>query len=148
MNNIFIPSHTIVAGYYSWTFVRPSVFRFRMITWVNISGFSPNLVCVLILWRSGLGLLMGEFRQLFKVLSARDTIMAGYYILTFLFVVLSFIVCGRIKCKNFIYMVTVRQEAISKQICNNSKRDGEGRRYNYNTTVNPRFVCIIYYQTK
>ena len=24
-------------------------------------GFSPNLVCALILWRSGLGLLMGKF---------------------------------------------------------------------------------------
>ena len=40
--------------------VRPSVFRFRMI---NIDGFSPNLVCALILWRSGLGLLMDTFRQ-------------------------------------------------------------------------------------
>ena len=52
--------------------VRPSVFRFRMITWVNINGFSPNLVCGLILWRSGLGLLMGKFRQFLTVLSARD----------------------------------------------------------------------------
>ena len=53
--------------------VRPSVFCFRMITWVNINGFSPNLVCVLILWRSGLGLLMGKFRQFLTQLSARDT---------------------------------------------------------------------------
>ena len=30
---------------------------------VNINGFSPNPVCELILWRSGLGLLMGEFYQ-------------------------------------------------------------------------------------
>ena len=90
---------------------------------------------------------MGKFRQLFKV-SARDTIMAGYYSLTFLFVVLSFIVCGKIKCRNIISLVTVRQEVLSKQICNNSERGGEGRRYNYNTSVNPRFVCIIYYQTK
>ena len=44
--------------------VRPSVFRFRMITWVNINGFSSNLVCALILWRSGLGLLMGKFQIL------------------------------------------------------------------------------------
>ena len=43
---------------------RPSVFRFRLITWVNINGLSPNLVCALILWRSGLGLLMGKFRQI------------------------------------------------------------------------------------
>ena len=32
-----------------------------------------NLVCDLILWRSGFGLLMGEFRQFFTELSARDT---------------------------------------------------------------------------
>ena len=35
--------------------------------------FSPNLVCALILWRSGLGLLMGKFRQIFTELSAQDT---------------------------------------------------------------------------
>ena len=38
-------------------------FCFHMITWVNVSGFSPNLVCALILKRSGLGLLMGKFCQ-------------------------------------------------------------------------------------
>ena len=31
------------------------------------NGFSPNLVCALILWRSGLGLLMGKFRQFWTV---------------------------------------------------------------------------------
>ena len=31
-----------------------------------------SLVCVLILWRSGLGLLMGKFRQILTELSARD----------------------------------------------------------------------------
>ena len=36
------------------------------------NGFSPNLVCALILLRSGLGLLMGKFRQIFTELSARD----------------------------------------------------------------------------
>ena len=55
------------------TYVRPSGFRFRMITWVNINGFSPDLVCALILWISGLGLLMGIFRQFLTELSARDT---------------------------------------------------------------------------
>ena len=49
-----------------------SIFRFRMITWVNIIGFSPNLVCALILWRSDLGLLMGKFHQILTALSARD----------------------------------------------------------------------------
>ena len=43
-------------------YVRPSVhpyIHFQMITLVNINGFSPNLMCTLILWRSGLGLLIG-----------------------------------------------------------------------------------------
>ena len=53
--------------------VRPSVFRFRMITRENTNGFSPNLVCALILWISGLGLPMGKFRQIFTEFSARDT---------------------------------------------------------------------------
>ena len=29
-----------------------------------MNGVSPNLVCALILWLSGLGLQMGKFRQL------------------------------------------------------------------------------------
>ena len=58
--------------------VRLSVFCFRMITRVNINGFSPNLVCALILWRSGLGLLMGKFRQILTELSARDTPMFSF----------------------------------------------------------------------
>ena len=53
--------------------VRPSVsVRFQMITCVNVSGFSPNLVCALILWRSGLGLLMGKFCQILTEFSAQD----------------------------------------------------------------------------
>ena len=44
-------------------------FHSQMITLVNISGFSPSLVCVLILSRPGFGLLMGEF---LTELSARD----------------------------------------------------------------------------
>ena len=39
--------------------------HFQMITSVNVNGFSANLVCALISWRSGLGLLMGKFRQFF-----------------------------------------------------------------------------------
>ena len=37
-----------------------------------------NLVCALILWRSGLGLLMGKFRQFFTELSARDTLLFSF----------------------------------------------------------------------
>ena len=48
-------------------------FHFRMITWVNINGFSPNLVCALILWRSALILLMVKFLQILTELSAQDT---------------------------------------------------------------------------
>ena len=44
--------------------------------------FSPNLVCALMLWRSGWGL--GIFCQFLTELSARDTIMAGYFHFTFL----------------------------------------------------------------
>ena len=39
----------------------------------DVSGFSPNSVCALILWRSGLGLLMGKFCQFLTELSAPDT---------------------------------------------------------------------------
>ena len=42
-------------------------FHFRLITLININGFSPNLVCALILWRPGLGLLIGKFRQFMTV---------------------------------------------------------------------------------
>ena len=55
-------------------------FYFLTITWVNINGFSPNLVCASILWRSGLGLLMGKFRQLLTVLPAHPTIVVGFIV--------------------------------------------------------------------
>ena len=47
-------------------------FSFRTITLVNINGFSPNLVCALMLWKSGLGLLIGKFRQFLTELSAHN----------------------------------------------------------------------------
>ena len=64
-----------------WWSVCPSIcctyvcpfFCFRMITWVNVNGFSPNSVCALILWRSGLGLLMGKFCKFMTELSAGNT---------------------------------------------------------------------------
>ena len=40
---------------------------------MKINGFSPNLVCALILWRSGLRLFMGKFCQFLTELSAGDT---------------------------------------------------------------------------
>ena len=89
--HIFIPRLTIVAGIMVslWMFVcpsirlsvshtpirpsvYPSVFHFQMITWININGFSPNLVCALILWRSGLGLLVDKFCKILTELSAQD----------------------------------------------------------------------------
>ena len=45
---------------------------FQMITLVNFNGFSPNLVCALILWRSGFRVLMGKCRQFLTVLFAQD----------------------------------------------------------------------------
>ena len=38
-------------------------FCFWTIAWVNVNGFSKNLVYTLIFWRSGLGLLKKKFRQ-------------------------------------------------------------------------------------
>ena len=38
-----------------------------------MKGFSPKLLYALTLRRSGLGLLMGKFCQIFTELSARDT---------------------------------------------------------------------------
>ena len=49
-----------------WMFVHQSSVRFSFPD-DNLSkcfnGFSPNLVCALILWRSGLRPLMGKFHQ-------------------------------------------------------------------------------------
>ena len=53
-------------------------FRFRMITSVNVNGFSPNSVYALILWRSGLGLLMGKFCLFLTELSACDIYMFSF----------------------------------------------------------------------
>ena len=43
-------------------------------------------MCALLLWRSGLGLVMSKFRPFVTELSAHDMIMMEYYSLTFLFV--------------------------------------------------------------
>ena len=43
-------------------------------------------MCALILWRSGLGLVMSKFCQFVTELSAQDMIMAGYYCFTFFFI--------------------------------------------------------------
>ena len=51
-----------------------------------------KLSVALILWKSGLGLQMGKFSQIFTEFSAHDTIMAGYYSLTFCFFVVVFFV--------------------------------------------------------
>ena len=52
---------------------------------VNLSGYSPNLIYALILWRSALGLLIGKFCQFLTELSTSDMIMVGYYCFTFYF---------------------------------------------------------------
>ena len=53
------------------SYIRPYC-CFRMITWINVNGFSPNLVSALILWRSVLGLLIRKFCQFWADLSVRD----------------------------------------------------------------------------
>ena len=49
-----------------------------MITLVNINGYSPNLVCALVLWRPGFGLLMGKFLQFLTELSAHNTFIFSF----------------------------------------------------------------------
>ena len=65
----------MISGWtFVWMSVSPSVFCFRMMTWVNINGFFRNLICLSILWRSDLGLLkMAKFHQILMELSAWDT---------------------------------------------------------------------------
>ena len=43
------------------------VFYFKYL----FNGFSPNLICAFILWRSALGLLIGKFRQFLTVICPR-----------------------------------------------------------------------------
>ena len=68
-----------------WEYMPETYFRFQTITWVNVKGFWPNLEHALILRRSGLGMFMGKFCQFLTALSACDTLLVGYYHLTFLF---------------------------------------------------------------
>ena len=49
----------------------------------------------LILWRTGLGLLVGKFCQFLTELFARDRIMVGYYCFTFL---LLFLINIKLEC--------------------------------------------------
>ena len=73
---------THVSGGVLWFHVvHPSVcctsvrlyFRFRTITWVNVTGFSRHLVCALILWRFGFGMLMGTLYQFLTVICPPHT---------------------------------------------------------------------------
>ena len=74
---------------------RNTFLSFRTISWLNLNGFSPNLICALILWNPGLGSLMGKFRQFLTELSARDMIMTGNFRFTFL--LLSLLLSKKIK---------------------------------------------------
>ena len=58
-------------------------FHFRIITWVNVIGFSPNMVYGLILWKSGLGLSVGKFHLVLTELPAHDRIMWGEWGVSF-----------------------------------------------------------------
>ena len=58
----------IADGHFSSIFLQSCLltihpyFTFRTITWVNLNGFLPHLICAFILWRSAaLGLLSGKF---------------------------------------------------------------------------------------
>ena len=62
-----------------WSSIRPPVCSFLADDEIINKGFSPNLVCALILWRFGLDYLLVK-------LSAGHMIVAGYYHFTFLFI--------------------------------------------------------------
>ena len=49
-----------------------SIYSFWIITLENINGFSPNLICAMILWRSEFELLTGKFHQFLTELSTCD----------------------------------------------------------------------------
>ena len=80
----FIPRHMIVAGFYGFTLdvpvsVHPSVvnsFVHILFPNDNLSEHQwifTKLVCALILWRSGLGLVKGKFRQILTEICPRHT---------------------------------------------------------------------------
>ena len=49
-----------------------SIYSFWIIILENINGFSPNLICAMILWRSEFELLTGKFHQFLTELSTCD----------------------------------------------------------------------------
>ena len=67
-----IANGQILSIFYSYLPITCPYFHFWMVTFVHINGFLPNLICALILWRSGFGLLMGKYCQFLTELSARD----------------------------------------------------------------------------
>ena len=58
-------------------------FHFRMITLVNINGFTPNLACALILWRSCLGLLMSTFHLFWQSYQPLKCLYLHFWPITF-----------------------------------------------------------------
>ena len=123
-----------MVGYYGFHVglqcVHPSVvhpsncpyFCFWTITLVNVNGFSSNLIYALILRRSGLGLLMGKFRQILTELPARDmpvfsfpdhSLSKGWWIFTKL--------AGYYACGAFISLVA-HQVLLSEWYQKNSRR--------------------------
>ena len=61
------------------SYIHPYFSVILTITFVIVDGFSANLVCALILWRAGFGLLTSKFRQFLTEESVRHTIVAGYF---------------------------------------------------------------------
>ena len=120
------------------SYVRP--FLFPDDNWVNISGFSRNLVCVLLLRRSGLGLLLGKFRQSFTELSVHDTTMAGYYSLTFLFHIVNLVIFHPQYIDNG-YLVSTTSHTILYQSFWNSDFM---KVYRLRVPLELKFSCIIW----
>ena len=62
-----------------------SIFLFLDNNLSQYQWISPNKVCQLILWKSGLGLRLGKFCQVLTELSACLTIVAGCYRFVFIY---------------------------------------------------------------
>ena len=83
-----------MVGYYGFTFdvhvcvhrsvSYPSIFSFLDNNLSKCQWFSQNLVCAVILWRPGLGLLMGKFCQFLSELSSRPGVLSFHVSIMYL----------------------------------------------------------------
>ena len=89
------------------------VFSFPYDNFSKYGWIFTNFLCALILWGSGLGLLIGKFRQLLRELSARDTSVVSFQndhfsqyqsIFTILGICIDIVICFRIANRPILFM--------------------------------------------